>query len=184
MINVVNKNALKINFPLNFIATLLVLFVLLCSICIGANADGFEMLDDSQKLADQTIVASGNITKFSSESMSLDGLPSHNNQIVYQVGQSCFSSFENISDKAGLLLIDKYSIVSIAVLSISITSIKVNIARVTLLDCIEVLKRNNESFNQDANIALQQIGLQRKNNEALIELLKKQQSLKHPKKKN
>lgn len=186
MPNIVHRNALKVDFIQSLSNTRLLLFVVLCATGVGAKAEGFETFGGHQKLTDQTIIASGNISEFSRGSVSSSDLSPLGRQkgVVYQVDQFCFTSPEDISDKAGLLLIDKYSTISIATFSTSISSIKVNVTNVTLLDCVEVIKRDNENFHRDANLALQQLEMQRKNNEALIELLKKQQSLRRPKKKN
>ena len=149
---------------------------------VGANAEGFDSSSDQNKLTDQTIVAAGNIEDYSraigsSDTMPPIGLP---RQVVYRVAQFCFTSLEDLSGKAGLLLIDKYSTVTVATFSTSLSSIKVNSSRVTLLDCRQVLARDWENFQMNAKRLQEEIELQRKQNEAMIELLKKLQRSSKP----
>lgn len=156
-------------------------FVVLFATSFGSKAEEFDMFGDHQKLANQTIVASGNIREFFRGSGSLGSLPPLGSQkeVVYQVGQFCFASSEDISGKAGLLLVDQYSTISVATFSTSITSIKVAISSVTLLDCVQVIRRNSENMQQDFNRRQQQMEMDQKKIKAMIESLKKQsQSLK------
>lgn len=185
MTSVTYKKVLQINCLQIHCISRLLLLVLLCVICIDLKAEVFETSSDYEKLTNQTIIASGNIAEFSRESeplysrLSLD----RKKEIVYRVSHFCFASIEDISNKAGLLLIDKYSTVSIAILSTPYSSINVSITNVTLLDCEEVIKRESENIEQDFKNFQQEVEMQRKKNEAMIELLKKQQSLKRPRKK-
>jgi arginine decarboxylase-like protein len=139
----------------------------------GTKAEGFDVFGDHQKLPNQTIVASGNISEFSRGFTSLGAGTTQ--EVVYQVGQFCFASSEDISGKAGLLLIDQFSTISVATFSSSITSIKVNVSSATLLDCVQVIKRDTENIQRDFNRLQQQIEIDQKKNKAMIELLKKQQ---------
>lgn len=148
----------------------LLFFVILCASSINANAEGFDMFGEHQKLVNQTIVESGDITEFSRRSQET---------VVYQIGQSCFVSSENLSRKAGLLLVNQYSNVSIVTFSPEISSIKTAIYSVTLLGCVQVIKQFRENIQRDfENRQLDRNRLQRQmeiDANALKERLKKQQ---------
>ncbi|MFA6016393.1 MAG: hypothetical protein WC742_15145 [Gallionellaceae bacterium] len=152
-------------------------FVVLCVASCIAKAEGFDTFGDHQKLADQTIVASGNISSFYFGSGSLGTLPLFGSQkaAVYQVGQFCFASSEDNSGKAGLLLVDQNSSVSVATFSTNISSIKVNIFNVAILDCVQLLKRASENIQQDFNDRQAQREIELNKMKAIVEALKKQQ---------
>lgn len=154
------------------------LFLLLSVISDPSYADGFDNFGDYQRLEGKTIFASGNVGglfrgRISPGNSSQFG---RKDETVFKIGQFCFASSEDVLDKAGLLFIDKYSDVSIAIFSTSISSISVKITSATLIDCAQQMKRDADD---DLARFKRQIEADRKKNEAMLEMLKKQeQSLK------
>ena len=140
-------------------------------------ADGFETYGDQRNLTAHTIIAVDNVSEFSRPRSSLNDPYSFRSkqEAIYKLGQYCFSSPDEISGQAGLLLIDKFGNVSLVVLAASTSQVKVKVSSVLLLNCIQVIQRDNETFQHDANRLEQQIEMQRKQNEMMIDLLKRQQ---------
>ena len=121
-----------------------VLFVLwVCSPLTNVWAEGFDTFGDQQRLDNQAIIAAGNIgkrtslTAYSSDLSYFD----RQKQTIYEIGRYCFKSsdsYEDISGKAGLLLVDQYSNASIGVITDSISSIKIKLTGVQILDCVSL----------------------------------------------
>ena len=120
---------------------LVVLWV--CSPSTNVWAEGFDTFGDQQRLENEAIIAAGNIgkrtglTSYSSDLSNFD----RQKQAIYEIGRYCFKSsdsFEDISGKAGLLLVDQYSKASIGVITNSISSIKVKLTGVQILDCVSL----------------------------------------------
>ena len=157
--------------------TKLLWFVVLCVASGSTKAEGFDTFGDHQKLENQTIVASGNISSFyfGSGSQGTQSLLGSQREAVYQVGQFCFASSQDNSGKAGLLLVDQNSNVSVATFSTNISSIKVTIFNVTILDCVQLIKRASENFQQDFNDRQAQREIELNKMKAIVEALKKQQ---------
>jgi hypothetical protein len=142
-----------------------------CIVITGAAAQGFDTFSSPQQLTNQAIIAVGNIgerPRLIDNSSSTSSF-SRQQQTVYEIGMFCFyrfSSLDEIAGKAGLLLVDKSSNVSIGVISNIHSLIKVKSESITLLDCaslgmqerkqierqleeqLEVLKRQREIFEQ------------------------------------
>ena len=102
----------------------------ICASTSTASAEGFDTFGDQQRLENQAIIATGNIGKraspanLSSESSYLD----RQKQTVFEIGRFCFKSsdsYEDVSGKAGLLLVDQFSKASVGVITESISSIKI-----------------------------------------------------------
>lgn len=136
----------------------------------GANAEGFDIFSEHQRLNDQVIIATGNIAKLLR--VSVDSTPSQYSSLtkpeVYQIGTWCFSSAETLEGKAGLLLVDRSQSVSIAVLTTQINSIKVSFLPTALISC-SMLQQ------QDMSNLLNQLEQQRKQAEALMKAIRQQQ---------
>lgn len=146
------------------------LLVALQLTAIGASAEGFDNFSEHQKLNDQVVIATGNISKLMRVSVDTNPspFPSSTKPEIYQLGTVCFSSTERLEGKAGLLLVDRIQSVSIAVLSTQINSIKVLVQPTTLLNC--------SMLQQQDMINIQnQLELQQKQNEALIKSIRQQQ---------
>ena len=106
----------------------------------NALAGGFDTLGDQQRLENQVIITSGNIERRTSAASYSNDLSNFDRQkqTIFEIGRFCFKSsdsFEDISGKAGLLLVDQFSNASIAVITDSISSIKVKLTPVTVYDC-------------------------------------------------
>jgi hypothetical protein len=143
----------------------------------NARADGFDTFGDQQRLENQIIITSGNIGKRTSVAGYSNDLSysDRQKQAVFEIGRFCFKSsdsFEDISGKAGLLLVDQFSNASIAVITDSISSIKIKLTSVTVYDCASLtmqesnrlqkqLQQQLESLKQQQAILDQMIKAQR-----------------------
>lgn len=136
----------------------------------AATASAFDTFSEQTKLVDQQILAAGEISLMqrtgtqSGTHFSL-GL---SRPKLYQLGRYCFVSSDNLENKAGLLLVNASSTVSVATIASEISGLMVQVSEVTNVDC-------NAIRQQDTQQALDQIDLQRKQFELLMESLKKQQ---------
>ncbi len=107
--------------------------VLASSPCI---AESFAIFDDHEKLQDKVILSVGNVSDLSFPSItSTDPLAMNGKPSAHKIGQYCFLSDEPMNGNAYILLADKFSNVSIASLSTSISAVAVKIKSVTLIDC-------------------------------------------------
>lgn len=155
----------------------LLLFIGLIATTFIASADGFDSFGDQKILANRTIFAAGNISVFRQDSRVLS-TPTAPQPTVYQIEQSCFVASDNYSGKAGLLLINRFGTVSLAILASSMSSVRVSSVDVSLVDCAEVSRQSGEQLLLELKRLREQIDMSIKQNEAMLELLKKQQSLK------
>lgn len=128
------------------------------------------MFSEHEKLNDQAIIASGNIGKLArvSSDTNSSGNSSFTHTEIYQIGNWCFSSDAGLAGKAGLLLVDRGRSVSVGVLTMQISGIKVLVRPTTLLDCSALQQ-------EDFKTLMNQIEAQRKQTEALIQSLRRQQ---------
>jgi hypothetical protein len=150
----------------------------------GAKADALEFdrygYNDPNKLTDQEIIAVGNITEMTrirDSSVDNSAFP-RQKDIVYQIGQPaqfCFTPSDRFMpsdkflNKAGLLLVDKYSSVTIALLSADFNHVlKVDSEQISLLDCASISQ-------QEIKDVLKRMNDMIKKNDVLIQSLKKQQ---------
>lgn len=140
--------------------------------CLGtpATASEFDTFSEHAKLVDQQILAVGDIAIMERPSAQ----PESDYRFglyrlkLYQLGRFCFASSDNLKGKAGLLLVDRSSTLSVATISSAISGIMVYINAVTNMDCESIRQ-------QDAQQTLDKIDNQRKQIELLLESLKKQQ---------
>lgn len=146
----------------------------------NAMADGFDRFGSQiDKLSDQAILVAGNISKrlqYIDYLNNNSGLNSQKKEI-YEIGGYCFSSntSSDISEKAGMLLVDRFSIPSIAVMSYSISSIKVDVSGITILDCISLSRQEQAQFSDQLKHQLEALKMKR---ELLDQMLKNRQSQK------
>lgn len=90
----------------------------------------------------------------------------HQRQTVFEIDRFCFKSLdptEDITGKAALLLMDKFSSTSIAAIATSLQSIRVKMISVEVLDCTGIA---NQEFNRSLERLQQQ-----------TEVLKQQQAI-------
>ena len=154
-----------------------VLFVLwVCSSLTNVWAEGFDTFGDQQRLENQAIIAAGNIgkrtslTAYSSDTSYFD----RQKQTIYEIGRYCFKSsdsYEDISGKAGLLLVDQFSNTSIGVVTDSISSIKVKLTGVQVLDCVSLSMQESKRLQNQLNQQLEALKQQR----ALLDQMLKNQ---------
>ena len=141
----------------------------------SVSSQSFDNSSDQQKLEQKTIIAAGNVTArlhaLPGESLTL----SARRDVTYEIGRHCFSSIENASGKAGFLVIDQIGEVTLGILSASGSSIKIGAYPVTLLDCLAVSQRNFDNSLRDKKRFMEQMDMQQKKNEMMLELLKKQE---------
>lgn len=148
----------------------------ICAFVSTASADGFDTFGDHKQLENKAVIASGKISKrtsFASYSNELSYSESQK-QPVFEIGRFCFKNlelFEDLSGKAGLLLADQFTNASIALITASISSIKIKIATVEVLDCEALAMQESSStkkhFQQQAETLKQQ--------QAILEKMKKAQ---------
>jgi molybdenum cofactor biosynthesis enzyme MoaA len=74
-----------------------------------------------------------------------------------------------------MLIADKFNSVSIAALSSFISSVKVKIQAVTLVDCGKLRKAENDAFTRSAENLKRQMEQQAKQRKAMIDAIMKQQ---------
>lgn len=137
-----------------------------CSLTSKALAEGFDTFSDQQRLENQVIIASGNIGKrMSAASSSSDtSYFDRQKQTVFEIGRFCFKSsdaFEDISGKAGLLLLDKYSHSSVAVVTESISTIKIKMTGVTVMDCASLTIQEGKQLQNQLQQQLEALKQQR-----------------------
>jgi hypothetical protein len=139
-----------------------------CALNSNALAEGFDTFGDQLRLENLIIIQSGNIgersraASYSNDTSYFD----RQKQTVFEIGQFCFKSsgsFEDISGKAGLLLLDQFSNASIGVITTSISSIKIKMTGVIVLDC--------------ASLTLQEGKQTQKRLQQQLEILKQQQTV-------
>jgi len=141
------------------------------SYAFGANAiaGGFDTYGDQQRLENQVIITSGNVSTRSSVSntsnYSMDlSYFDRQKQTVFEIGRFCFKisdSFEDISGKAGLLLVDQFSNTSIAVITESISSIKIKFISVIVYDCISLTMQESNRYQKQLQQDLEMLKQQR-----------------------
>ena len=139
-----------------------------------AIAGGFDTFSDQQRLENQMIIATGNIGKQTTftDTSNLN----IQKQTVFEIGRFCFKSsdsFEDISGKAGLLLLDQFSSASIGLITESISSIKIKLIRVTVLDCASLALQESKRLQSQF---LQQMEILKQQKAALDQMLKDQRS--------
>ena len=137
---------------------------------VGANAEGFDFFSEHQKLNDQLVIASGNISKLTrvSASSTPTQYSSQPKSEVYQLDNWCFSSAESLEGKAGFLLVDRSQSVSVSIITTQIGTIKLSLLPTTLLSCSQVQL-------QDLKKLMNQAEEQRKQAEALMQSIRQQQ---------
>lgn len=143
----------------------------------AANADGFEMFSSPEQLEGKAILKAGNISRMASFSAEPIGLLGRG-EITYQLGLYCFrvGRGDDLTNKAGLLLVDQAGTPSLAVVSDSISSIKVAVQPVALYDCQALIRQKIQQQTDDLNRQMEAIKQQHELNEQLIKRLKKAQS--------
>jgi hypothetical protein len=143
-------------------------------------ADLFDTFDDHEKLQDQVILAVGNVSDISFPSLASTNPLALDNQLgmkpsVHKIGQYCFVYDEPISGNAYMLLADRSNSVSIAALSSDISSVKIKIQPVILVDYGQLRKAEHDALTRDAENLKRQMELQAKRNKAMMETITKQQ---------
>lgn len=146
-----------------------------CAFGSNALAEGFDTFGDQQRLENQAIIASGNIGKrMSAASYSNDlSYSDREKQTVFEIGRFCFKPadiYEDISGKAGLLLVDQYSHTSIAVITESISTTRIKMTAVSVLDCLSLSMQESNRIQQEGNRVQKQLQQQ-------LETLKRQQAI-------
>jgi hypothetical protein len=158
--------------------------LLAVALCIVAStpcmADSFDTFDDHEKLQDQVILAVGSVSDFAFPRITSTNPLAMDNQLglkpsAHKIGQYCFLSGEPMSGNAYMLLADRSNSVSIASLSSYISSVKIKIQAVTLVDCGQLTKAEHDAFTRDADNLKRQIELQVKQNKAMMDAITKQQ---------
>lgn len=147
------------------------------AVMTNASAEGFDTLSHPEKMADQAIIVAGNIGKrqrMTDYSKSNSILISQQN-VIYEIGQYCFSlnSLDDISGKAGMLMVDRFSNPSIALIS-SLVSIKISV-EVTLFDCISLMMQEQKQISSQADRQLETFKTQLETLKTQRELLDKMQ---------
>ena len=137
-----------------------------CALASNALAEGFDTFGDQQRLENQVIIASGNIGKRTTAASFSNDLSyfDRQKQTVFEIGRFCFKSsdsFEDISGKAGLLLVDQFSNTSIAVITESISSIKIKMAVVSVLDCASLAMQEGNRIQKQLQQQLETLKQQR-----------------------
>ena len=137
-----------------------------CAFGSTAMADGFDTFGDQQRLENQVIVASGNIGKRTSVASYSNDLSyfDRQKQTVYEIGRFCFKSsdsYEDVSGKAGLLLLDQFSNASIAVITESISSIKIKMTAVNVLDCASLTMQEGNRLQKQLQQQMETLKQQR-----------------------
>lgn len=128
--------------------------IAICSLTVKANADGFDTFGDQQRLEGQVVIASGNISRRTGSSVNTNDIfnADRYRSITYDMGRYCFKgadSDEDLSGKAGLLMLDQFSNAAIGILSPSTSSIKVKLMTVILFDCMTLaIRENNKKLDQ------------------------------------
>jgi hypothetical protein len=148
------------------------------ALATNASAEGFDTFGDQQRLENQVIIASGNIGKrtsaasYSNDTSYFD----RQRQTVFDIGRFCFKgsdSFEDISGKAGLLLVDQFSNASVAVITDSISSIKIKMTGVIVLDCSSLTMQEGNKFQKQLQ---QQMEILKQQRATLDQLIKEQRT--------
>lgn len=172
-----------LNTPRKLTVALKVVFIALvasgtCAPMSMALAEGFDTFSDQQRLENQVVVAAGNIGKrMSATSYSNDiSYFDRQKQTVFQIGRFCFKSteaFEDISGKAGLVLLDQYSQASVAVVTESISTIKIKMMSVAVFDCASLTMQEGKQLQ---NQLQQQLEVLKQQRAALDQMLKDQRA--------
>jgi len=151
----------------------------------NALADGFDSFGDQQLLENQVIITSGNISKRTSIGSYSNDLSYFDRQklTIFEIRRFCFKSsgsFEDISGKAGILLVDQFSNTSIAVITESISSIKVKLTPVIVYDCISLslqgINQVQQQMQQQTESLKQQIESLKQQRAILDQMLKEQRA--------
>ena len=146
-------------------------------------ADSFGTFDDHEKLKDQVILSVGSVSDSSFSSNASINPLAMNSQFgvkpsAHKIGQYCFLSDEPMNGNAYILLADQFGIASIAAVSTSISTIEIKIKPVTLIDCGQLQKAEQDAFTRDVRNLKRQIDLQTKQNKIMMDAIKQQQELK------
>lgn len=139
----------------------------------NALAEGFDTFGDQQRLENQVIIASGNIGKRTSVASYSNNMSYFDSQTqtVFDIGRFCFKapdSYEDISGKAGVLLVDQFSSASVAVITESILSIKIKMTRVVVLDCASLAIQDGNRVQKQLQLQLDILKQQRATLDQLI----------------
>lgn len=128
-----------------------------------AHSEGFDTFTQLDKLEGKAIVKADNIRQLTMVNLNTPDPYAARPPKWYQLGQYCFKSagLEELNGKAGLILVDQLGILSVAVITESIGSVKVTTQQISAYDCAALMRQQAQDMNEDLNRQIEALKRQR-----------------------